>query len=149
MLFVWGINCVFGGWRQAGRLVCLYTVNPQRKHPGAPRLHIPGWAETKSRPSCRGRAHCPGTVNAGDLEAYWREMVGIHSPARSGPGDQSPPTLPMEMGREEHAVTLTGWPHHPTKGKTTNKPYLAILFGSCCFPVLKMEWSFLSPRWYF
>ena len=85
------------------------------------------------------RAQGSGAVNASDLEAYWREMVDIHSPARSGPGGQSPLTLLMEIGGEEHAITLTGWPHHPTKGKATNKPYLAIQFGSCCFPALKME----------
>lgn len=85
------------------------------------------------------RAQGPGAVNAGDLEAYWRELLGVHSPARSRPAGQSLATLLGEIGREEHAVTCRDGPTVPPRVKRTNPIRPFFLAPVPCFPALKVE----------
>lgn len=75
----------------------------------------------------------PGAVNPVDVEAHWRELLSIHPPACAWPGGHGPPTLLVEIGREDHTVIperMAG-PTAPQGVKRTNKPNSAILIGSC------------------
>lgn len=95
----------------------LYGTSSERRHLCEREVCPPRLAVTEAGLGAWVWARGPAAVNAHDLEASWRELLGIHPPAGSGPGGHSPPAPLLEIGGEDHAVIPERMALSPTKGE--------------------------------